>query len=412
MRIGLQTWGTEGDVAPFAFLAEALHRAGHQVTLVHTAVDDGDHTRGLTGTGVTVHRVGGPFGRAVDPYALTASPSPTMQLRALLARFHEPLAGALLEAGEALCRANDIVVGHMLNRTLHTAALLHGTPRVSVAFSPQAIPGMRPPLGRSLGGWADAALWRLGDAVMTRSLYPVSERLHRARGLAPLRSLLTEGFRSSTLNLVAASPALIPHLEAPATLVTGAWMRARTPDDLALGQQVDAFLASGPPPVHLTFGSCAAYAAMDAWTLMKEAVARAGVRAIVQVGAEPGALHGHRDLLVLRRVPHEAVFPRCAAVVHHGGAGTTHAVARAGTPSVVVPHGFDQSWWAQRLHGLGVASRPLPRRSATAGALAGRIREVLDQASCTRAAAALRARMADEDGVSVAVAAIGRLAGG
>ncbi|MBK7941775.1 MAG: glycosyltransferase family 1 protein [Flavobacteriales bacterium] len=411
MRIGLQTWGTEGDVAPFVALAAGLQRAGHQVTLVHTAVDDGDHARSLAGTGVTVHRVGGPFGQAVDPYALTASSSPTMQLRALLAKFHEPLAGALLEAGEALCRSNDIVVGHMLNRTLHTAALLHGTPRVSVAFSPQAIPGMLPPLGRSLGGWADAALWRLGDAVMTRALYPVSERLHRHRGLAPLRSLLTEGFRSPTLNLVAASPALIPPLKAPATVVTGAWRREQLPEDRVLREEVSTFLEAGPAPVHFTFGSCTTYAAREAWALMRCAVAQADVRAIVQLDAGLGREHGHRDLLVVHRVPHDLLFPRCAAVVHHGGAGTTHAVARAGAPSVVVPHGFDQMWWAGRLHALGVAPRPIPRRSASGHALAARIREVLDTPSCSRHAASLRTRMMGEDGVAMAVEAIGRLAG-
>ncbi|MBK9273780.1 MAG: glycosyltransferase family 1 protein [Flavobacteriales bacterium] len=412
MRIGLQTWGTEGDIAPFVVLAEGLQRAGHQVTLVHTSLDDGEHPRRLAGTGVVVHRVGGPFGRSVDPYALTTSASPTWQLRALLARFHEPIAAELLEAGEALCRDNDIVVGHMLSRTLHTAALVNDTPRVSVAFSPQAIPGVLPPLGRSLGAWADAALWRLGDAVMTRTLYPVSERLQRQRGLPAFGSLLTEGFRSPVLNLVAASPALIPVLEAPATVVTGAWTPSASLQEPALEEEVAAFLRAGSPPVHLTFGSCTTYAARDAWSLMKGAVERAGVRAIVQVDPALGRVNGHTDLLVLHRAPHAALFPRCAAVVHHGGAGTTHAVARAGAPSVVVPHGFDQPWWARRLHALGVAPRPLPRRSATADLLAGRIREVLNTASYTRTAGQLRSRMDDERGVAAAVDAIGRLARG
>lgn len=412
MRIGLQTWGTEGDVAPFVVLAEGLQRAGHQVTLVHTSLDDGEHPRRLAGTGVVVHRVGGPFGRSVDPYALTTSASPTWQLRALLARFHEPLAGALLEAGEALCRSNDLVVGHMLSRTLHTAAVVHGTPRVSVALSPQAIPGVLPPLGRSLGAWTDAALWRLGDAVMTRMLYPTSERLHRERGLPPLNSLLTDGFRSPVLNLVAASPALIPALEAPATVVTGAWTPSPTGLEQSLDEGIAAFLQAGPPPVHLTFGSCTTYAAREAWSLMKGAVERAGVRAIVQVDPALGRVNGHTDLLVLHRAPHAALFPRCAAVVHHGGAGTTHAVARAGAPSVVVPHGFDQPWWARRLHALGVAPRPLPRRSATADALAGRIREVLDTPSYARRAEQIRSRMDDERGVAAAVEAIDRLAHG
>ncbi|MBV6404763.1 MAG: glycosyltransferase family 1 protein [Flavobacteriales bacterium] len=404
MRIGLQTWGTEGDVAPFAALAEALLRAGHQVTLVYTALDDRELPP--CSAAITVHRVGGPFGRARDPYALVRSTSRHRQLRALLAAFHEPLAGPLLEAGEALCRANDLVVGHMLNRTLHTAAVRTGTPRVSVAFSPQAIPGALPPLGRSWGRAVDAALWRMGDAAMTRTLYPVSDRLHRDRGLAPVRSLLTEVFASPLLHLVAASPALVPEVRMPQVRVTGAWTAALLPAELP--PDLEAFLREGPPPVFLTFGSCTGFSAQVSGRLMVEAAALAGVRAVVQADPAHCPRTGGRDLVVVPRAPHALLFPRCAVVVHHGGAGTVHAVARAGVPSVVVPHGYDQDWWAGRLHALGAAPRPLPRRRTTAKALAAAVRQVLDTPRYAQAAERLRGAMAGEGGTDAAVAAIER----
>ncbi len=410
MRIGLQTWGTEGDVAPFLALAEALRQAGHRVTLVYTTLDDLVLPAHLSGPGIAFHRVGGPFRSTLDPYALVRSGSPLRQLRALLAAFHEPVAASLLEAGEVLCRDHDLVVGHMLNRTLHTAALRAGTPRVSVAFSPQAIPGAGPPLRRSWGHAVDALLWRLGDAVLTRALYPASERLHSARGLPPVRSLLSEVFSSPVLNLVAASPTLIPSLRSPQTLVTGAWTAPAPQGQATLDPALEHFLQVGPPPVYLTFGSCTAFAAQASGRLMAEAAALAGVRAIVQ--ADPAHCLRTTDLFVLQRAPHAAVFPRCAAVVHHGGAGTVHAAARAGVPSVVVPHGFDQDWWARRLRDLGAAPPALPVRKTTPSALAAAIREVVGGPSYTQAATHLRAGLAGDAGTAAAVAALEKIGRG
>ncbi len=408
MRIGLQTWGTEGDVAPFLALAGGLRQAGHAVTLLVTAIDDRDHGPRARELGIAFQQVGGPFGHGTDPYALTASHRPTWQLRALLRRFHEPFAAELLEAGDALCSDHDIVVGHMLNRTLHSAALTHGTPRVAVAFSPQAIPGSRPPLARSLGPLLDAALWRLGDAAMTHMFYPRSTQLHARRGLPTVRSLLNEVFRSPVLNLVAASPVLVPVPDdVPCTRVTGAWAGE------AAGPPVDAavlgFLASGPPPVYLTFGSCAAYAPQAAFDLLAGAARLAGVRAIVQVDGPLALSAPTRDLLVVSRTRHATVMPRCAMVVHHGGAGTVHAVARAGVPSVVVPHAFDQAWWADRLVALGTAASPLPRYQATPALLAERIRQTCADRVMAERAREVAHRMRGEDGVADAVQAIGAL---
>jgi sterol 3beta-glucosyltransferase len=104
------------------------------------------------------------------------------------------------------------------------------------------------------------------------------------------------------------------------------------------------------------------------------------------------------------------LFPRCAAVVHHAGAGTTHTTLAAGAPSVPVPHVSDQFGWADDLQRLGVAPRALPRRALTAPRLAARIRSVLATPPMKQRAVAMAARMKDDDGVKTAVRMIEEIA--
>ena len=117
------------------------------------------------------------------------------------------------------------------------------------------------------------------------------------------------------------------------------------------------------------------------------------------------------DLLPIDDVPHEWLFPRMAAVVHHAGAGTTGAGVRAGVPAVAVPVMADQPFWAERLHRLGVGPPPVPFASLAADALARAITAAAVEPSYRRRAAGLADRIVAEDGAGAVLARIGRLFG-
>jgi UDP:flavonoid glycosyltransferase YjiC (YdhE family) len=102
-------------------------------------------------------------------------------------------------------------------------------------------------------------------------------------------------------------------------------------------------------------------------------------------------------------IPHDWLFPRVAAVVHHCGAGTTGAGLRAGVPTVGVPHFADQYFWARRIERLGVGPRAIPRRKLTIDRLAQAIRAATDDPGIRDRARALGERVRSEDGVAVAV---------
>jgi UDP:flavonoid glycosyltransferase YjiC (YdhE family) len=138
--------------------------------------------------------------------------------------------------------------------------------------------------------------------------------------------------------------------------------------------------------------------------LVMEALERCGQRGVLLTGWSGMRAGGASDrVFFLNNVPHDWLFPRVAAVVHHGGAGTTSAALRAGVPAVVVPFMSDQPFWARRVFKLGAGPKPIPREQLTADRLANAIhRAVTDPVTRLRAADIGR-RIRAEDGVGRAV---------
>lgn len=188
--------------------------------------------------------------------------------------------------------------------------------------------------------------------------------------------------------------------------VTGYWFLDAAPD-WTPPADLEAFLAKGPAPVYVGFGSMGSRNPAQTAELVLEALAKSKQRAIMQSGW--GGL-GTENLPVsvhaVRSVPHTWLFPRVAAVVHHGGAGTTAAGLRAGVPSIIVPFFGDQAFWGERVARLGVGPRPIPRRRLTADRLAQAIQQAVSDQGLRQGASDLGARIRAEDGIAKAVAAI------
>ncbi len=192
--------------------------------------------------------------------------------------------------------------------------------------------------------------------------------------------------------------------------VTGYWFLDPAPDWRPPAQLVD-FLKAGPPPVYVGFGSMGNRTPQQMAQLVREALELSGQRGVLAAGWGGLATSNSRhsaNLFTLDSVPHAWLFPHTAAVVHHGGSGTTGAGLRAGVPSVLVPHMGDQPLWARRVMELGVGPHPIPRRQLTAGRLAAAItRAVTDQGMQARATA-LGERIRNENGVGRAIGIIER----
>jgi UDP:flavonoid glycosyltransferase YjiC (YdhE family) len=242
---------------------------------------------------------------------------------------------------------------------------------------------------------------KLGPALYRR---PIGEWRRDQLGLPPARS--EDQLRGQPITkLYAYSPIVVPppaDWDASA-VVTGYWF-LDAPAHWQPSPELLAFLDDGPPPVYIGFGSMALYDAARHTAIVLQALRMTGQRAVLATGW--GGLKPEDvppSIRVIDSAPHDWLFPRMAAVVHHGGAGTTGAGLRAGKPTVICPFVGDQTFWGRRVAALGVGSQPIPLLRLTAKRLAEAIHTAVTDEGMRQRAAALGATIRAEHGVEYAV---------
>jgi vancomycin aglycone glucosyltransferase len=253
----------------------------------------------------------------------------------------------------------DAVVGAGVHQyAARSVAERHGLPCVIAAYAPVSIPsGDLPPPGGSFSGPDRSTVLQLWAGYRQgwnrRALDEVNANRGRM-GLRPVDDVIDHVLGQEPW--LAADPVLgpAPAISDMAVFQTGAWI---LPDQSPLPPELDAFLDAGPAPVYVGLGSMPAPA--DVGQRMAEAVRAVGRRAILSRGWAQFEVLDDPDCMVIDAVNHQALLPRLAGIVHHGGAGTTVAAARAGIPQVITPMFTDQFYWAERIAVLGVGVQAL-----------------------------------------------------
>jgi UDP:flavonoid glycosyltransferase YjiC (YdhE family) len=325
----------------------------------------------------------------------------------------EPMIDAMLQSARELASWADVLVLHHFAHPLAAAAESAGKPFVCLYMAPLFATRAFPPTGQLPNFSVINALgWKFALAALSRFLLGSMNEVRVRLGLPPIKRAWQQ-LDQSAIDIVAVSPTLLSRPDDWSLKVhlTGSLIPQREPKKAQLGAEVGAFLADGPAPVYITFGSMSRLEKNPSELMdqVEHAVAMAGCRAIVQsdVSSRQSGLVSSRVLRVGATEHHE-VFPRCAAIVHHGGAGTTQAALRAGRPSVVVAHFSDQFLWGQRLHRLGVAPPFLLRQGLKAKSLARAIEQGTQNAAMANEAERLGRLMSQENGLQRAVELIGR----
>lgn len=387
MRVTCVSFGSEGDLRPLLALAGGLKAAGHSAVVV------AEESGAVLATAAGIEFVG-LMGDLNDVLG--------SGLGEALRRFRWP-DREWVETIVGAAAGSDVVVG-LPAASYHAVAAADQVGAVAVLaglqpmlptadFVPSVLGKPRVParLNHAVGRFVDTAGWSM---VGTRV-----NSVRRELGLAglpnPYHSLPVLG---------AWSPTLLPtpaDWDASQVTVTGQWYTAAAgwkPDP-----ELEAFLAAEERPIYVGFGSLKG--PKVAYALESVLKAYAGTYRIVLAAHPSITTELPASVLRVGAVPHDWLFPRCGALVHHCGAGTTHAAARSGVPSVPVPFRLDQPFWADRLHRLGVASRPVDPRSGWE-AYEAPLRETV---AAREPAADLAKRLAAEDGVAAAVSEIERL---
>lgn len=414
MKIGIQTWGSHGDIRPFIALADGLKADGHDVTLAVTCVDSDRYSGLTTRTGVSVKTVATPV--ISDPSQLKRSSEallheqdPIKQTQIAIEQFLLPVESELFEVSERLCLENDLVIGHYFLYPLAAAAERHSKPHVSIALAHGAVPSaFQPPAGvPDLGAFSNRLAWRLARWVLNLRLKKYPDQLRLKNGMKPVPDMIDDVWSSKYLTLLAVSTAICEAKQDWPSYyhVCGVLDTQESVAEGAVPSDLDSFLSNGSAPVYMTFGSMiSASDEKQAVALFTEAAETAGVRAIIQA-PNPRELGfcSNNHVHYLSTAPHSTIFPRCCLVVHHGGAGTSQAALRAGKPSVIVAHTAEQELWGRELTRLGTAPPTIRRTRLTAGNLAAAIRLATGSPHLLENAKTLRIQATKENGVATAV---------
>ncbi len=402
LKITLLTFGSRGDVQPYVALAVGLRDAGYQ-PLVAAPAPFADL---VTSQGVDFFPLPGDPEKVSHDLVEAAGTSLAGTIQ-VLAQNSIPIAEAMLAAVMEACAGADAVIhAFMMTNAGHEAARHYDIPDLGVHPYPifsetGAYPNLmfpELPLGATYN--------RLTHRLFTRSFWLGSKAGYsivrrRRPDLPPLSGWPYDMTDREVPLVIAASPAVIgdaSHWGAN-THVTG-FLTLPPRRDWQPPADLLAFLEAGPPPVYVGFGSMIAdEMAMMALTAI-EALGKAGQRGLLSTGWGGLTRESLPDFVCrVDDVPHEWLFPQTAAVVHHGGAGTTAAGLRAGIPSIIIPFTADQPYWGRRVARLGVGPEPIPRKKLTADGLAYAIRTACTHQPMRQRAAALGEVLRAEDGV-------------
>lgn len=413
MQITIIAGGSRGDVQPYVALGKGLKEAGHTVRVLST--DDfrdfvTDHELEFFSTGGNAQVVAQKLQGLIEQ-------GKTLEIFSQMRHASEKQAVQTAEMGLVACQGSDLILGGLsglfsgqaLSEKLGIPLLL----AYLVPFTPtSAFPSALTPIPKtSLTQWMNKPSHRLAQQIMWQSFRSAdnkarSEILHMSASSfwGPFSSLK----RHNRPVLYGYSSHVLPHPRDwnDSQHVTGYWF-LEPPQGWEPPADLLHFLQSGPPPVYIGFGSMTSSKPVETADMVLLALAQTGQRGVLYEGwggLKKKQLPDH--VFMTDSIPHTWLFPRMAAVVHHGGVGTTAAGLASGVPSIITPFFADQPFWGQRVYELGVGPKPIPRKRLTVDNLTEAIRHAVSDGEMRKKAASLGARIQAENGVAQAVAII------
>ena len=415
MRIAIIATGSRGDVEPYIALGKGLIAVGNEVILV----THGNFKAFVQSHGVEFWPVGGNVQDVAqsDVMRELLEKGNFLAIMSQMAKAAQEGAVTLAKGGLAACHDVDLILGGMggvfpgislaakFGLPFMQAYLVPFTPTQS--FASVLLPGQASVPTQTLRRFSHhltrQVMWqsfRKADRIARREVLEIPD----APFWGPYNSERTLG----NPILYGFSPLVIPPPPdwGGDVHITGYWFLDPKTDWRPPSALME-FLEAGPPPVYVGFGSMSNRKPEETADLIVEALERSRQRGIMLSGWSGLRKADIPDsVFMIDSIPHSWLFPRLAAVVHHGGVGTTAAGLRAGVPSVVIPFFGDQPFWGNRIAQLGVGPSPIPRKELTAQKLATALNVAVSDLSMQQRASNLGSEIRSEDGTARAVAVI------
>jgi len=382
MRFLLSAIGSRGDVQPLLALAVELRSLAHVARIAVppnfaewvesygvACIPVGPDVRKLTG--------GTASAKAVKP-----SPAQMQQMAEQMVRYQ---CAALMDAAQEA----DVMIGvGALQIASPSVAEARELPYVYATYCPQTLPSPdHPPpkagghYAHSLPGPVNRVLWMRDERSFNKRFRNTLNAERAKLGLRPIDSVRPHIFTAEPWLETDPALAPAPRVKSIEIVQTGAWLLS---DPAPLPDYVERFLNDGEPPVYFGLGSMRALEQSE--RMFVDAARAVGRRAIVQRGwAELDASSAGDDCLAIGDIDHAKLFPRCAAIVHHGGSGTTTSAARSSRPQLVIPHMYDQFYFAHRVNELGIGVSGPTRQQLNRDALVSALRICLREQKAEQA---------------------------
>jgi len=418
LDISIASAGSRGDVQPYVALGVGLQEAGHKVRFLAPS----DYQSLARQHHLAFVDLGGSMQSVAQGLEGQLERGNMLKIMFKMRGAAAELIGEATERSVEASNGSELILGGLGALSIAvTASETLGIPYLPAFLYPftptsEFASVLSPIRSGRMPGWANRATFRFAQQMMWQALRSADNKARQERLGIEGSSLWGPFSRfqdSKVPVLYGYSKHVIP---VPpdwddSNKVTGFWF-LKPAREWQPSSSLREFLESGAPPVYIGFGSMVNQDPNETVKMVISSLEKSGQRGIVgsgwggiQDGHLPGFVH------VVGSVPHTWLFPRMAAVVHHGGVGTTAAGLRAGVPSIVTPFFGDQPYWGHRVFELGVGPKPIPRKQLDSDRLGSAIRTAVSDGAMKEKAAELGSKIRNEDGVSEAVRVLERTFG-
>ena len=406
MRISMVAIGSTGDVRPYVLLGKELKKRGHEVTIVCFDMTE----KMVTEAGLNF----APLAGSVKDIFMAVM-TPGTNGFTFLPKFKNALLDDLpqfLHTLEEGCKDAEAIICTFFGSVVYSIAEKHNIPCIQThnflmdyndMFPITTAPGLK--MGKA---W-NTVSYKMGYALINTLEWHYLSDWRSEEGMKSKKISMSPDYYINGHKipvLYAISPLLVPrapewdeHIH-----MTGFWTDPE-PCEYEPEPSLVRFLEEGEKPVYIGFGSMVSSDMGQTLDIVLKAVAASGVRAIIGRGWGGGALDAalsNPNVYVADYIPHDWLFSRVSAVVHHGGAGTTAAGVLACKPTLVVPFGGDQPFWGQRIYDLGIGPKPIKRENLTVEKLADALIKLTHTPRFNVAVSEIGERMKYENGTLLA----------
>ena len=404
MRFTMISIGSTGDVRPYVILGQELSRRGHQITIASFAPFE----KMVTDAGLHFYPLAGDVVKFMSSIMKPGTTGITYLQQVQNAI--RDVAGPLLQNLQAACHDAEAIICTFFGSSVFSIAEKNHVPCIQTQYYPMdyndAVPISSAP-GLKAGKAWNKMTYKVGYLLINslERKYLTGWRKEqgmRVRKIRPKPDYTVNGHQVPVL--YAMSPLLMPrpiswneHIH-----MTGFWMENQRMD-YTPPPDLEAFLSHGEKPVYIGFGSMVSGDMGKTLSIVLEAVEQSGVRAVLSKGWGGSEVNTKsKNVYVAEYLPHDWLFEHVAAVVHHGGAGTTAAGLKAGRPTLIIPFGGDQPFWGMRVRALGLGPKPIRRDFLTVEKLTKALTDLTHTKSYCVAARELGMRLREENGTQIA----------